>query len=131
MRIVILSDIHSNQIALEAVIEALPSYDQLWCLGDTIGYGPRPNECLASMRAMSAHALTGNHDLGCLGKISLEDFNPMAAIANRWNGEQLTPELRAYLEKLPPRLELEPDVTLAHASPRDPVWEYIDSRDIA
>lgn len=131
MRIALVSDIHSNLVALEAVLEALPEFDQLWCLGDTIGYGPRPNECLEYMRGLGAYVLTGNHDLACLGKVSLEDFNPIAMLANEWNGEQLQPELRAFLQERPARLAVEHDATLAHASPRDPVWEYIDSAQIA
>ncbi len=125
MLIALVSDIHANLVALEAVLEQLPPYDQLWCLGDTIGYGPRPNECLEYMRSLATHVLTGNHDLGCLGKISLVDFNTVARIANEWNGRQLTPELRAFLDERPALVAAEPDATLAHASPRDPVWEYI------
>ena len=125
MKIALVSDIHSNLVALEAVLEVLPLYDQLWCLGDTIGYGPRPNECLQYMRDLGTYVLTGNHDLASLGEISLEDFNPFARRANEWNNHQLQPELRAYLHERPAKLAVEPDVTLAHASPRDPIWEYI------
>jgi hypothetical protein len=125
MRVVLLSDIHSNAVALDAVLAALPPYDQLWCLGDTIGYGPEPNRCLATIRERATHALTGNHDLACLGAVSLADFNALARTANEWNNRQLDPELRAYLESLPASLPLPPDATLAHASPRDPIWEYI------
>src|SRR3712207_774876 len=104
MRIAIVSDIHSNLVALEAVLEALPPHDQLWCLGDTIGYGPRPNECLDYMRSLGAHVLTGNHDLGCIGAVSLVDFNDVARISNEWNGRQLRPELRDYLHGRPANL---------------------------
>jgi diadenosine tetraphosphatase ApaH/serine/threonine PP2A family protein phosphatase len=131
MLIAIVSDIHSNLIALEAVLEQLPAYDQLWCLGDTIGYGPQPNECLQYMRDLATYTLTGNHDLGCLGKLSLADFNDIARIANEWNGKQLSPDLRAFLDTRPPAQPVEHIATLAHASPRDPVWEYIDTLDIA
>jgi diadenosine tetraphosphatase ApaH/serine/threonine PP2A family protein phosphatase len=125
MRIAIISDIHSNLVALEAVLDALPEHDQLWCLGDTIGYGPQPNECLARMRERGTNVLTGNHDLACLGEVSLADFNALARQANQWNNQQLEPELRDYLHERPARLEVEPTATLAHASPRDPIWEYI------
>ena len=125
MQIVLLSDIHSNLVALEAVLEALPLYDQLWCMGDTIGYGPRPNECLALMRDLGTYVLTGNHDLACLGEVSLQDFNWLARKANEWNNHQLQPDLRAYLHERPAKVTVEPDATLAHASPRDPIWEYI------
>lgn len=78
MRIVILSDVHSNIVALETVLADAGSFDALWCLGDTIGYGPAPNECVELIRHHAAITLTGNHDLACLGKISLNDFNPDA-----------------------------------------------------
>jgi diadenosine tetraphosphatase ApaH/serine/threonine PP2A family protein phosphatase len=125
MRIVLVSDIHSNAVALDAVLAALPAYDELWCLGDTIGYGPEPNRCLEQMRKRARYALTGNHDLACLGLVSLADFNALARTANEWNNQQLEPELRAYLQELPAQLPLPPHVTLAHASPRDPIWEYV------
>lgn len=131
MRIALISDVHSNQVALEAVLAALPPHDQLWCLGDTIGYGPRPNECLALVRERATQVLTGNHDLASLGVISLVDFNSLARQANEWNNRQLKPDLRAYLRERPEKITTEPDVTLAHASPRDPIWEYIDSIPIA
>ena len=131
MLIAIVSDIHSNLVALEAVLETLPVYDQLWCLGDTIGYGPQPNECLAYMQGLASAALTGNHDLGCLGTISLADFNDVARISNEWNGRQLKPELRTFLQGLPATLKVTPEATLAHASPRDPIWEYVDTAAIA
>ena len=131
MRIALLSDIHSNLVALEAVLEALPLYDQLWCLGDTIGYGPRPNECLDYIRGLGTYVLTGNHDLACLGEVSVEDFNPLARQATAWTAAQLLPDLRTYLHERPAILQVEHDMTLAHASPRDPIWEYIDCIPIA
>lgn len=131
MQIAIISDIHANLFALEAVLEVLPVYDQLWCLGDTIGYGPRPNECLDYMRGLGTHVLTGNHDLACLGELPLDDFNDLARAANEWNNQQLLPDLRTYLHERPAKLAVEPDVLLAHASPRDPIWEYIENTAIA
>ena len=125
MRIALVSDIHSNLVALETVLGVLPAHDQLWCLGDTIGYGPRPNECLAHVRDHATYVLTGNHDLACLGEVSLADFNALARTANEWNNRQLQPELRGYLHERPATLTVEPTATLAHASPRDPIWEYI------
>ncbi len=124
MRVVLLSDIHSNESAMRAVLDALPAHDHVWCLGDTIGYGPNPNECLAEMRERAQHVLTGNHDLASLGEISLATFNPLARRANEWNNEQLDDDLRAYLKARPARIDL-PEATLAHASPRDSVWEYV------
>lgn len=131
MRVALVSDIHSNLIALETVLDALPPHDQLWCLGDTIGYGPRPNECLAHMRELTQHALTGNHDLACLGEVSLADFNALARRANEWNNRQLQFDLRKYLHARPAKLDIDRQVTLAHASPRDPIWEYILDLDTA
>ena len=130
MQIVILSDIHSNAVALDAVLNAAPTHDEVWCLGDTIGYGPQPNECLARIRQRAKHVLTGNHDLACLGEVPLDDFNPVAQIANMWNNAQLDAELRAWLRERPARLDLE-TATLAHASPRDPIWEYVLDRNVA
>src|SRR5918998_2810128 len=131
MQIALISDIHSNIVALEAVLEVLPTYDQLWCMGDTIGYGPRPNECLEYMSKLGTHVLTGNHDLACIGEVSLVDFNWFARQANEWNNRQLQDEPRAYLKQRPAKITSEPDATLAHASPRDPIWEYILDVDTA
>jgi diadenosine tetraphosphatase ApaH/serine/threonine PP2A family protein phosphatase len=125
MRVVIVSDIHSNIVALETVLAAAGSYDALWCLGDTIGYGPAPNECLAAMIAHSTVAIGGNHDLACLGKVDLTDFNPDARRANIWNGDQLTPEHRSWLEGLPAARPINERFVTAHGSPREPVWEYL------
>jgi diadenosine tetraphosphatase ApaH/serine/threonine PP2A family protein phosphatase len=131
MQIALVSDIHSNLVALETVFAVLPPCDALWCLGDTIGYGPRPNECLRLMHDQATIALTGNHDLACLGEVSLADFNALAREANLWNNRQLLPELREYLHERPALLTADPDATLAHASPRDPIWEYILDVDTA
>lgn len=128
MRVVIVSDIHSNLVALEAVLVAAGSYDELWNLGDTIGYGPRPNECMAAMRERARVMIAGNHDLACLGLVDLSDFNPEARAANIWNGEQLQPDHRAALEVLPPILPVSERFLVAHGSPRDPVWEYLLTR---
>lgn len=125
MRIVIVSDIHSNITALETVLAAAGSYDALWCLGDTIGYGPAPNQCIAAMMQHASVTISGNHDLACLGKIDLNDFNPDARKANIWNGKQLTAAHRAWLEELPPLHKIDHQFTVVHASPREPVWEYL------
>ena len=125
MRVLIVSDIHSNYVALETVLAVAGSFDQLWNLGDTIGYGPRPNECIATVSAADAIMIGGNHDLACLGKVDLSDFNPDARAANIWNGQQLEPGNRAAIEVLPPTLEVDERFLLAHGSPREPVWEYL------
>ncbi len=128
MRILIVSDIHSNYTALETVLAVAGSFDQLWNLGDTIGYGPRPNECVVSMQAYADVMLSGNHDLACLGKIDLSDFNPDARAANIWNGKQLDDANRALLDELAPQYEVDDRFLLAHGSPREPIWEYLLSR---
>jgi len=125
MRIVVLSDVHSNIVALETVLADAGSFDALWCLGDTIGYGPAPNECVELIRQHATITLTGNHDLACLGKISLDDFNPDARRANLWNGLQLKLTNREWLLPLPPALSVDHQYYLAHGSPREPVWEYL------
>jgi diadenosine tetraphosphatase ApaH/serine/threonine PP2A family protein phosphatase len=125
MRVLILSDIHSNIVALEAVLSDAGSYDALWCLGDTIGYGPAPNECVAAIIEHSTVAIGGNHDLACLGKVDLTDFNPDARSANIWNGNQLTAANRAWMEQLPAQRDIDEHFMIAHGSPREPVWEYL------
>lgn len=124
MRIAILSDIHSNVVALETVLALVGSVDQIWNLGDTIGYGPRPNECMAAMQAAQV-MIAGNHDLGSIERISLRDFNLDARLANLWNGQQLEPQHRARLEELPPAMAVNEQCRVAHGSPRDPIWEYL------
>lgn len=128
MRVLIVSDIHSNYTALETVLAVVGSFDQLWNLGDTIGYGPRPNECVLAMRLHADVLIGGNHDLACLGKVDLSDFNPDARTANIWNGEQLDPNNRTLLDALPPLRSIDERFLVAHGSPREPIWEYLLSR---
>jgi diadenosine tetraphosphatase ApaH/serine/threonine PP2A family protein phosphatase len=125
MRVLIVSDIHSNYVALEAVLAVVGSFDQLWNLGDTIGYGPQPNECVAFMRGNASVMISGNHDLACLGKVDLSDFNPDARTANIWNGQQLDAQNRDDLDALPPTRDVDKQFLVAHGSPREPVWEYL------
>ncbi|MCG8349441.1 MAG: metallophosphatase family protein [Chloroflexales bacterium] len=125
MRILIVSDIHSNIVALEAVLAAAGSYDALWCLGDTIGYGPSPNECVAAIMARADVSISGNHDLACLGKVDLSDFNPDARKANIWNGKQLNSTHHTWLDQLEAKQQIDERFTVAHGSPREPVWEYL------
>ncbi len=125
MRILIVSDIHANLAAFEAVLADAGAVDAVLCLGDIVGYGPDPNECVARLRALNPIvSLSGNHDWATLGKLDVEDFNGDAQKAIRWTQTVLTPDHRAYLAGLPPDGRLG-DFTLAHASPRYPVWEYI------
>lgn len=124
MRYLIISDIHANLAALEAVLEETGDFDAVWCLGDLVGYGPDPNECVARIKELGATTVVGNHDCAALGQLSLDQFNQDARTANAWTREQLTAESRAYLESLLKRVEKE-DYTLVHGSPREPTWEYI------
>ena len=127
MRTLIVSDIHSNIVALDAVLRdanARGSVDNIWSLGDMVGYGPRPNECLDTLRGFEHTAVAGNHDLGAIGAIYLGMFNEEAAEACEWTAGQLTADNREYLEALP-RVVKDGDYTLVHASLRDPIWEYL------
>ncbi len=128
MRIGIVSDVHSNLTALEAVLQDMGAVDAVWCLGDFVGYGPYPNECIALLRDRGGAAIAGNHDLAAIGTISTRDFNKDAAAATKWTTKNLTSEAHQYLASLQPISEAG-GVTLAHGSPRDPIWEYVlDSR---
>ncbi len=126
MRIAVLSDIHANYHALEAVLAAVDAegVDELWCLGDTVGYGPRPNRCCAIVRERTALCLAGNHDLAVIGKLSVDEFNGDAAAAVRWTQEVLEDDARAFLASLEPTAKRE-GVELFHGSPLDPVWDYV------
>ena len=125
MRAVVISDVHGNLQALEAVLEAEGDrYDELWCLGDVVGYGARPNECVDLVRSVAAVCLAGNHDLGVLGKVDVGRFGADAGRAARWTREVLGAEQEAWLDGLEPVADLGA-VVLAHASTRDPVWEYV------
>jgi diadenosine tetraphosphatase ApaH/serine/threonine PP2A family protein phosphatase len=104
--------------------------DAVWCLGDTVGYGPRPNECCEIVEALADLCLVGNHDLVVLGELAVSDFNDEAAAAATWTAEVLTPESRAFLARLKPLAALD-DVELFHASARDPVWEYVLTEEAA
>jgi predicted phosphodiesterase len=124
MRYLIISDIHANLAALEAVLDSASDFDKIWCLGDLVGYGPDPNECIDKLREFDHLCVAGNHDWAVLGKLDLDDFNPDAQKASRWTQAQLTSDNRDYLESLPTTL-IEEGFTLAHGSPRQPVWEYV------
>ena len=130
MRCLILSDIHSNWVALEAVLADAPEFDELWCLGDLVGYGPNPNECVERVQDFAYLCLAGNHDWATLGRLDLETFNTDARNANTWTQTQLTSTTREYLGQLPTHEERN-GVYVAHASPREPVWEYILDANLA
>jgi predicted phosphodiesterase len=126
VRIAVLSDVHGNLHALEAVLAALADdpHDELWCLGDVVGYGPRPNSCCRLVAEHADICLIGNHDLGVLGRLDLDDFSLDAAASARWTASVLEDEPRRFLDGLVPD-ERRGDVALYHASARDPVWEYV------
>jgi predicted phosphodiesterase len=126
MRVAVVSDIHSNLHALEAVLATIEAEapDELWCLGDLVGYGPRPNECCAAVAEHADVCLAGNHDLAVRGTIDLEEFGGEAAVAARWTREVLAPEAQTFLDRLEPAGSAS-GVALYHGSARDPVWEYV------
>jgi diadenosine tetraphosphatase ApaH/serine/threonine PP2A family protein phosphatase len=127
MRYAILGDIHSNLAAFEAVLsdgDARGGFDKIWCLGDVVGYGPDPNECIYRLRQFEHVCVAGNHDWAAIGKMDTADFNPVAAQACQWTAQQLTAENIEYLKNLPLGVCQE-DVTMVHGSPREPIWEYI------
>lgn len=128
MRYLVISDIHANYTAFETVLadagELGKDYDFVWCLGDVVGYGPDPNECVERLREMPHLCLAGNHDWAALGRLDIRTFNSDARKSVTWTRDTLTDENLAYLEALPVTFVLD-DFTLAHGSPREPVWEYI------
>jgi predicted phosphodiesterase len=126
VRIAVISDIHGNWHAFDAVLAdiAKESADEVWCLGDIVGYGPQPNRCVEEAKARSAICLLGNHDLAALGEVDLAGFSPDAATSARWTIDVLEPDAAAFLKTLEPKGERE-GLELFHASPRDPIWEYV------
>lgn len=125
MRVLVISDIHANVKAFEAVLEdAKGEWDFVWCLGDVVGYGPDPNECVDLLRSLPHLCLAGNHDWAALGRLDIRTFNSDARRAVTWTADTLTPENTGYLAALPTTFVLGP-YTLVHGSPREPVWEYI------
>ena len=126
MRVAVISDVHANEHALEAVLreidEAAP--DELWCLGDVVGYGPAPNRCCEVVSERADLCLVGNHDLVALGKLDIGDFNDDAAAAARWTRDELTKRSREFLAGLSPKA-VAAEAELFHASALDPIWEYV------
>ena len=124
MRYLVLSDIHSNLAAFEAVLEDSGPYDRIWCLGDVVGYGPQPNESIELLRSLPHLCVAGNHDWAAVGRIDSSAFNPDALRACRWTENQLTASSRGFIEGLPQTV-IEGRFTIVHGSPRYPIWEYI------
>jgi diadenosine tetraphosphatase ApaH/serine/threonine PP2A family protein phosphatase len=126
MQVAIISDIHGNRHAFEAVLADVrgSSATEIWCLGDIVGYGADPNDCCRLARANAAVCLAGNHDLAVTGDLDLGEFSTGAALAARWTQEVIDDDHREWLRSLSPSGAAE-GIGLYHASPRDPVWEYV------
>ena len=130
MRYLVLSDIHANLIAFQTVVDDAGPFDAIWCLGDVVGYGPDPNECVALLREYEHLCLAGNHDWAALGKLDLDSFNADARAAATWTQRMISASSREYLGSLS-SLVCEGQFTLAHGSPRQPIWEYISDTLVA
>lgn len=131
MRILVVSDIHANLAALDAVLAEAGSVDAVWNLGDTVGYGPYPDECLDRMAALEPSVtLLGNHDAAAVGMLALDEFNPIARAATLWTAQRLSEEHRALLRSLPPQALVD-EYLCVHGSPRHPIWEYVYSAAVA
>ena len=133
MRALVLSDIHSNLEALEAVIDdALDrgGFDVVWCLGDSVGYGPDPNATLARLREFELVAVAGNHDFAAVGRVDPDEFNGAARSAILWTADRLTADETDFLAGLPTVI-VEQGFTLVHGTLRDPVVEYLLDRESA
>ena len=126
MRYAVLSDVHGNLEALEAVLADVDRQrpDACLCLGDTVGYGPDPNECASRIQVLRGPAISGNHDLAAVGALDIDAFTPLARTAIEWTMGVLTDETRRWIATLPDRLE-DPAFLAVHGSPRDPIEEYI------
>jgi len=133
MRYAIIADIHANLAAFNAVLDDMEQrggVEEIWCLGDIVGYGPDPHECIERLQRYNHVCVAGNHDWAAIGKISTAEFNPDAALACQWTTQQLSQADIQYLESLP--LSVDKDIfTLVHGSPREPIWEYVISTGIA
>jgi len=133
MRYAILGDIHGNLVAFKTVLQDLEKkggFDRIWCLGDIVGYGPEPHACIELLQQYDHICVAGNHDWAAIGRIDTIDFNEEAAMANQWTTQQLTDEDKIYLKSLPLVIS-EENFSLAHGSPREPIWEYLFSTNAA
>jgi predicted phosphodiesterase len=126
MRVAVISDVHSNLHALEAVLREIEREqpDEVWNLGDSVGYGPRPSECCEILQPLASISLVGNHDLAAIGRLSLDSFSPLAAEAALWTREHLSESASDYLAALKPTGSF-PGCELYHGSPREPIWSYV------
>jgi predicted phosphodiesterase len=127
MVVLVLSDVHANLEALNAVLDDAGQFDTVWFLGDAVGYGPDPNASVRRLLELRPEFwLAGNHDWAALGQLDLSEFNPEARAAAEWTADQLDDDVRAFLSGVEPRLDVDHlDTTLVHGSPRHPIWEYV------
>ena len=133
MRYAIIGDIHANLAAFTTVLEDIERQggaEKIWCLGDVVGYGPDPHQCIELLCQTNHVCVAGNHDWAAIGKIDTAEFNPDAAAACHWTAQQLDRADVEYLANLPLVIE-EDDFTLVHGSPREPIWEYLISTGLA
>jgi len=130
MRIAVLSDIHSNLLALDAVLAAIGPVDAVWHLGDVVGYGPDPDAVVGRLRSIGAIGVKGNHDAAAVGGSEIDWFNPDARRAMEWTRTTINRATSAWLEALPQTLR-SGELTLVHGSPREPLWEYVTSVPVA
>ncbi len=130
MRVAVLSDIHSNLRALDAILARIGAVDEIWHLGDVVGYGPDPDAVVGRLRELGARGVQGNHDLAATGDDVIQDFNPDARSAMDWTRREISTTTLGWLAALPARLTIG-SFNLAHGSPRDPTWEYILSSSAA
>ena len=125
-RVLVISDVHANAVALEAVLTDAGQVDETWCLGDVVGYGPQPNECIERIRSLpDLTCMMGNHDFAAIGDMALETFNSDAKKALIWQRKVLTETSRSFLDTLSKEMVVHGEVSLVHGSPRDPIWEYV------
>ncbi len=130
MTVLLISDVHANLQALEAVLNAESRVDAIWCLGDLVDYGPSPNECIDVLRALDVVCIAGNHDRAATGDFDISLFNRDARAACRWTRKALTDRSRKFLRSLPASQPVD-GIQLVHGSPRDPIFEYIFNLSVA
>ncbi|HET7573574.1 MAG TPA: metallophosphoesterase family protein [Solirubrobacterales bacterium] len=132
MRVAVISDVHANRQAFEAVLDAADreTVDEIWCLGDVVGYGADPDACTALARERCRICLVGNHDLAVLGALDISTFSEAAASAVEWTRENVSEDSLEFMRGLEPASS-HAGIGLFHASPRDPVWEYVLSNEQA
>ena len=130
MTILVISDVHANLQALEAVLDAEQDVDAIWCLGDLVDYGPSPNECIDVLRARGVLCIAGNHDRAATGDFDTSLFNRGARLCSEWTEQALTGDRKEFLRSLRP-IRFMDNIQLVHGSPRDPIFEYVFNLSIA